>query len=374
MSNLFVWKEQLQKLYANQSRYIDKIIRFILGLLVFGLINGNIGFMKAVSQPIATVVFAVIFTFVPLSLMAVVAAAMILLHFYTLSMPLALVVGAVFLLMFIFYFRFTPKSALILLLTPVAFVLKVPYIIPIAYGLIGSPIYVVPIACGTMTYYILSYVKASVTTIKSSDANGLIGKVTVFSKQIFQNKEMLVVIAAFTICLLLVYNVRKMSMDHAWKIAIITGAIANLVVIVAGNMMFDIQTPYVQLILGSVVAIFVGIVLEFFVFSVDYSRTEHLEFEDDEYCYYVKAVPKLSVAVPEKTVKRINERQETSSIDAQAVRSQNRKKRTADIERQAAAVRRAEEQKKTHAQRTSMSHKQANQVLLEKSLKEELRK
>ena len=46
--------------------------------------------------------------------------------------------------------------------------------------------------------------------------------------------------------------------------------------------------------------------MQFFVFSVDYSRTEHTQFEDDEYYYYVKAVPKMNVAAPEMNVKRIN--------------------------------------------------------------------
>ena len=40
-----------------------------------------------------------------------------------------------------------------------------------------------------------------------------------------------------------------------------------------------------------------------------------IQFEDDEYFYYVKAVPKVTVTAPEKTVKRINERQETSRMD-----------------------------------------------------------
>ena len=48
------------------------------------------------------------------------------------------------------------------------------------------------------------------------------------------------------------------------------------------------------------------------MFAVDYSRTEHLQFEDDEYYYYIKAVPKVSLAAEEKTIKRINVRQEKS--------------------------------------------------------------
>ena len=47
-------------------------------------------------------------------------------------------------------------------------------------------------------------------------------------------------------------------------------------------------------------------VVEFFAFHVDYSRVEKVQFEDDEYYYYVKAVPKITVATPSKTVKRIN--------------------------------------------------------------------
>ena len=46
--------------------------------------------------------------------------------------------------------------------------------------------------------------------------------------------------------------------------------------------------------------------LEFFVFGGDYSRTERLEYEDDEYYYYVKAVPKASVSTSERSIKKIN--------------------------------------------------------------------
>ena len=38
----------------------------------------------------------------------------------------------------------------------------------------------------------------------------------------------------------------------------------------------------------------------------DYSRTERLEYEDDEYYYYVKAVPKASVSTSERSIKKIN--------------------------------------------------------------------
>ena len=42
MSTLLVWKDQIEKIYARYSFYIVKILQFVLGLCVFGLINSNI--------------------------------------------------------------------------------------------------------------------------------------------------------------------------------------------------------------------------------------------------------------------------------------------------------------------------------------------
>ena len=44
--------------------------------------------------------------------------------------------------------------------------------------------------------------------------------------------------------------------------------------------------------------------------SLDYTGVRKLQFEDDEYFYYVKAVPKLKVAVVDKTVTKIDGRDE----------------------------------------------------------------
>lgn len=148
MSTLLVWKEQLQKIYAKYSTYIMKALQFILGLCVFGLINSNIGFMKAASSIVCTVGLSAVCAFLPLVVMVIAATVLVLLHFYTLSMPIALVSLAIFLIMYIFYFRFTPKKAWLVLLTPVAFALKVPFVIPVALGLLGTPVCVLPLHLG----------------------------------------------------------------------------------------------------------------------------------------------------------------------------------------------------------------------------------
>lgn len=313
MSTLLVWKEQLQLFYGKYASYVDKVLKFILGLFVFGLINSNIGFMKSASSMVVTLGLSLICAFLPPVVMTFLASALILLHFYSLSLPVVIVTAMILLLMYIFYFRFTPKKAWLILVTVVAFALKVPYAVPIAFGLFGTAIYVIPVACGTMIYYMLHYVKTSSAALKSSGADGLIDSLMSYAKQVFQNKEMLVMMLALTICLLLVYNIRTRSADHAWKIAIVSGVVANIVMVIAGDIMLGVRSAYVSLVVGSLISALIGFCLEFFIFSVDYSRTQRIQFEDDEYYYYVKAVPKIAVSVPEKTVKRINERHEELS-------------------------------------------------------------
>ena len=67
-------------------------------------------------------------------------------------------------------------------------------------------------------------------------------------------------------------------------------------------------------ILGSILAIVIAKIIEFFRFCVDYSRTEKVQFEDDEYYYYVKAIPKMTVAAQDKTIKKINTQRRPSQM------------------------------------------------------------
>lgn len=312
MSTLLVWKEQLQKLYARYSTYIIKVLQFLLGLCVFGLINSNVGFMKAASSIVCTIGLSAVCAFLPLIVMVIAATVLVLIHFYALSMPIALVSLAVFLIMYIFYFRFTPKKAWLILLTPVAFALKVPFVIPVAFGLLGSPICVIPAASGTIAYYMIHFVKMSSSAYKGSDAKSLVNSLMVFTKQSLANKEMWVMVLAIGVALLIVYALRTRSFFHAWKIASVSGIVAAIVIGAAGNIGLNVHLAYGPMVISGVVAVVAGLVLEFLFFSVNYSRTERMQFEDDEYYYYVKAVPKIGVSAPEMSVKHINERVEAS--------------------------------------------------------------
>lgn len=319
MQKLFELKGYITKYYAKYSKIVDKALQFVLALLTFTFINQNIGFSDIIANPIMTIVLSLICMLLPMTMIVVLATVAATLQVVTVSVGMTVVFLLLFIIMYAFYFRFAPGKSLILLLVPIASMLKIPVVIPIVYGLIGSPICILPITVGTVIYYMIDYVRANGSLFASVGEMDLLTQIGTYVQAIFSNREMWCVIIAFAVCLLLVYSVRRLSVDYAWEIAIIAGTLGNINVMAYGYIVMDIQLSYVSLIVGSLVAILVALLVKFLVFSVDYTRTEYLQFEDDEYYYYVKAVPKAAVAIPEKTVKRINERQKTGVIDTEQV-------------------------------------------------------
>lgn len=374
MDNLFVLRGRMQEVYARHSRIFDKVLQFLLALVTFYVINNNVGFMKALAQPTVTLALAVICTFFPLLITVLAAAALILCHMYAASLGILLVTAIIFFVMFVFYIRLTPKKALVVLLTPLAFMLKIPYVIPVAYALVSGPITMVAILCGTIVFYMLQYVKTAAVAMQGSETTDLMTQASAYVKQVFQNKQMWIVIVAFIICFLLVYTIKKQSLDHAWKIAIAAGAVVNIVIISLGNIVLGASTAYGSLVVGSLLAVILGLILEFFFFSVDYTKSENLQFEDDEYYYYVKAVPKLAVSSQEKTIKRINVHQDVDATEEEdeedEVEEEPVREKSAVVQRKKQPKKRPQPKKGPATKRQDIE--EVEKMLLKQSLKKEL--
>lgn len=305
MTNLLVLREQMKKIYGKYEAYLKPLGKFLLAFISLVMINHSMGYNSTLNNMAIALILALLCSFLPWNFSVVVAAAVTLIHLYAFSLECAIVALAVYLLLFILYFRFSPKATLAVLLTPICFMLKIPYVVPLALGLIGTPVSAVAAVSGVIVYSVLAFMNDSVAVLNSFDANGVIEKYRYVIDGVLGNKSMIVTSAAFAATVIVVYFIRRLSVDYAWTIAIITGTLLNILLQLFGDLMVDTNISVIGLIFGSIVSALLVKVLEFFVFNVDYSRTELVQFEDDEYYYYVKAVPKNTVATPEKRVKTI---------------------------------------------------------------------
>ncbi len=311
MTTLLVAKQILMTLYSRYEVYITPLLKFLTALITLLLINSRIGYMDSIDKMTVVLIVALMCSFMPMNFIVVMAALFVMLHIYTFSLECALVVGVGFLLMFLLYLRFSPKDTLVVVLMPVCFILKIPYVVPLAMGLIGTPASMVSVGCGVIVYYMLHFVTQNGSAIAAITGDETAVKFSVAKFKfvvdgMLNNKQMAVTVMAFAITVLIVYLIRRLSIDYAWTIAMAAGAVVNLMILLVGDLMFDTNVSLFGVILGNIVAVFLTVVLQFFVFNVDYSRTEKVQFEDDEYYYYVKAVPKVVVSRAEKKVKQIN--------------------------------------------------------------------
>lgn len=306
MRNLLEVKELIKRFYSKNEVFIVPVLKFILAFAVLLSVNGQLGFMARINNVAVVLIVALLCSFLPSGFVIFFAALFVLLHLYALSIEVALVGFCLFLVMFLLFFRFSPRDSLVVLLTPLCFGLKIPYVMPIAMGLVGTPTSAVSVGCGVIVYYFVHVVSVNAPSISALAPEEATGRLRMAIDGILDNKEMMVVVAAFAFAVILVYVIRRMSIDHSWTIAMIAGAFMNVVILLLGDLMYDTNVSVLGVLFGSLVSLGITVVLQFFVFSVDYSRTEKVQFEDDEYYYYVKAVPKMTVAAPERTVKRIN--------------------------------------------------------------------
>ncbi len=330
MDNIYAIRGRLGQFYAEYSKFLDKGLQLVLALVTFLLINSNVGFMKLASSPLVSVGLAIIAMFLPINFTLLIAGILILDHMYALSLGALATTAIIFVILYIFFFRLTPDYAVLVILTPVAFALKIPYIIPVICGLILAPTSLFSVGSGAVVYYMMAYVKKSSSSLEASGIKAMLGVATKYIQHILTNKEMWIMICAFIIAFFVTYTLRRTSMDHAWKVAIVAGTIVNVVVVAVGNIAMGVSTSFGSLVIGSVGTIIVGLTLEVFFFAVDYSRCENVQYEDDEYYYYVKAVPKLAIAAAEKTLKHINEHESTEIMDTDQIREKASRKNTAE--------------------------------------------
>ena len=314
MKTLLEYREKMKLFLGKYDIYIFPVLKFALALIVFLVINANVGFMSRLTNPGIALVLALICSFLPLNITVVFGAILILIHMYALSLEAFAITFVLFALMFLLFFRTAPRYGYLLIVTPLAFCLGIPYLIPLAMGLAATPVAAVPAACGTIIYYLLHYVHLNTTIRGNTDASSMTERITSLLDNAVNNKEMLLTVAAFTLTLIIVYVIRRMSVDYAWTIAIVAGTVADIVVLLFGSLALDISARIAAVLVGSLISAALALLLQITVFNLDYSRTEYVQFEDDEYYYYVKAVPKITIAVPEKTVKKINPQRKTAAV------------------------------------------------------------
>lgn len=306
MTKLLEMKDKCFKFYGEYATYLFPVIKFVLALTAFLMINRNVGYMEKISTFSIALILALLCCLLPVNAIIGISAILILLNLYTLSLEVALTAFMIFAVVCLLYFRFSPRDGIVAVLTPVLFRLHIPYIMPVGCGLLRGADSLISMLCGTVIFYFLDGIKKNASALLEMNADEnmeMASRFNVTIGQLFGNKEMYLVLGVFGVSGIVVSLVRRIRVDYAWTFAIICGILVEFLGLFIGYIMLGISGKAVGLVVGNLVSVLAAFVLKFLFMNLDYARTERVQFEDDEYYYYVKAVPKKMVAVEEKTVK-----------------------------------------------------------------------
>lgn len=303
MDKLLYIREYVKVMISRYDSYARPFSKFLLTFITITVINSKLGYASRIDNVALTLVVSLLLSFLPLNFIPIISAGYIMLHMYGLSLESAAVIGIMLFVMFLLYFRFAPKDSILLVLTPLAFVFRIPYAMPLIAGLVAAPTAMASVGCGVITYFMLYFVVRNEAVIRAMADQDMLSKFKFLLEELLFNREMMVMAAAFAVTIAIVYIVRRLPVDHSWTMAIVTGVLINMIVIMVGDLKYGTYVSLGGLILGSIVGVIVSYIVKFFVFNLDYSRTENVQFEDDQYYYYVKAVPKNSIS--EEALKRL---------------------------------------------------------------------
>lgn len=326
MAVILELKEKFKKFYNSYNTIFVPAMKFLIALVSFIMINVSIGYMTKLKNPIFAILLSIVCAFVPSGVTLVFLSLFMLLHLYAISAEFALLTFCFVLLMYLLYFRFTPKSAYILILSAMLCWIKMPFMIPVAVGLCSSVLSFIPVSFGIIVYYIIKTASDYEAAISNQSLTESMQQISYLIESLFGNRQMIVMVLAASVTIVFVYVIRRLKIDHSWNIAIAAGSIIELLILVVGQVALKSDFNIFLMILGVILGAGVSYICSIVFFALDYNRTEYVQYEDDEYYYYVKAVPKITVASEDVTVKHINAKKTKRTSDIKDVRRTTEKK------------------------------------------------
>ena len=204
--------------------------------------------------------------------------------------------------MYCVYIRFFPKASWVIMFMPFFYIIKFQFFMPILAGMLLGAAGMIPAAFGCIFYFFMKYTGDYVKLSDTTPSDKIVEGYKYIFEHLVQDKTLLITIIVFAVVIVLTYIIYRMSFAYSWYVAIVTGGVVELILFLVGTLSMDIEISLAGALLGCIIAILVAVVAQFFKTVVDYSSVENTQFEDDEYYYYVKAVPKITSG-PKKAVK-----------------------------------------------------------------------
>jgi hypothetical protein len=284
-------RQELKNLYKRTDVYLLPVLKFLLGFAVFYFINANTGYMDVLNSIFVVIILSLVCAIIPLGGTVVIGMALIVMHSFGIGVEIGFFALCLYLILIILFLRFVPHDSIAILLTPLAFAINIPCVIPVGLGITKKASAALTSVCSVISYFYIRQMPMAAELKQAGELSGL-EQLKELMNMMTGNSELLLYIITFTVVTLVVYLIRKLLTVYGWLTSILAGTGLYIFLIGLGSVFLDLDIDFIMLIAGGAGAAAVALVISFFLFSVNYKGSRYLQFEDDDYYYYVKAIPK----------------------------------------------------------------------------------
>ena len=134
------------------------------------------------------------------------------------------------------------------------------------FALVATPTPIVSVSGGTIVYYMIQDCKVNNTGMGTLEADNAGSKFRYMIDRLMNNKEMLVMMIAFAVVIVIVYCIRRLSLDPAWTIALVVGSVAGVVFLLLVGRTSVLGVSFLWLVFGLFFYVVVYQLFLFFVF------------------------------------------------------------------------------------------------------------
>ncbi len=298
MERLYYFRQVLRKYYAEYGNYAEMAAKALVMLAALMTINAHFGTVALFGRALTIAGLCLLVSVLPWGFIPFVSALVTLAQLWALSQEATVLFLAALVVICVIFYLTLPASAIVLVVMPVLLAWKVPFAVPVLVGLMAPFTGFVSVASGVAVYGLLALICRSAPYLANPESGTFVEHLLYLIRSLATDREMLLSVLCYSLAALVVWLIIRLSVDYIEYIAIGVGILLQAVILLLGSKTLGVPVDVPMLILGSLLAVALAAVYEFFHQALDYRRKERVRFEDDEYVYYVKAIPR--VVVPER--------------------------------------------------------------------------
>ena len=310
MQRLQTWRLIGQRILAAGDPYIVMAAKAITALTVLLSINAAFPYRALLSRGLIVAAVSLLCSILPWTYITVFGVLFVLGQLSALSLEAFVVFLVLAIILAVLSYVTLPGCGILLALLPVLLSWKIPTAAVLLAGLFGGITAFVSVAGGTAVYYVLKLIADNAAVLSGEQnvtASGetvstLVQRLLLLVKGVLGHEEMLAAVLVFGLTTLLVHLLSRADVDYARVIAVGAGAVFCPALMMAASQLAGVRMSAGMVFLSAFVGLLVSLAALFLTVSLDYPHTEKVRFEDDDYYYFVKAVPKIKL--PEEQAKK----------------------------------------------------------------------